>query len=72
MAHDHQITSIAFPAISTGAFAYPLLAACRIAVSECSSFLSSATSVSEIFLVGFTEQDVAALRKALAELQSHG
>jgi O-acetyl-ADP-ribose deacetylase (regulator of RNase III) len=72
VAHDHQVRSIAFPAISTGAFAYPLLPACRIAVSECLAFLASDTTVSEIILVGFAKEDVAALRRALAEVQSHG
>ena len=72
VAHDHQVRSIAFPAISTGAFAYPLLPACRIAVSECLTFLASDTTVSEIVLVGFAKEDVAALRRALAEVQLHG
>ena len=72
VAHDHHVRSIAFPAISTGAFAYPLLPACRIAVSECLAFLASDTTVSEIVLVGFAKEDVAALRRALAEVQSHG
>jgi O-acetyl-ADP-ribose deacetylase len=72
LAHDRQIRSIAFPAISTGAFAYPLLPACRIAVSECLAFLASDTIVSEIILVGFSKEDAAALRRALAEVQSHG
>jgi O-acetyl-ADP-ribose deacetylase len=71
LAREHQLRSVAFPAISTGAFAYPLLPACRIAVSECSAFLRDDTSVSEITLVGFAKEDVAALRKALTELQSN-
>lgn len=69
LAHQHQLRSIAFPAISTGAFAYPLLPACRIAVSECLAFLARDSSPSEIVLVGYAKEDVAALRKALAELQ---
>lgn len=69
LAREHRFRSIAFPAISTGAFAYPLLPACRIAVSECAAFLASGTTVSEIMLVGFAKEDVAAFRKALAELQ---
>jgi O-acetyl-ADP-ribose deacetylase (regulator of RNase III) len=72
LAHQHQLATVAFPAISTGAFAYPLLPACRIAVAECSAFLARDTSVREIILVGFSKQDVEALRRALAELQSHG
>lgn len=70
LAHAHRFRSVAFPAISTGAFAYPLLPACRIAVAECSAFLASDTPVSEIILVGFAKADVMALRQALLE-QSH-
>lgn len=72
LAHENQLSSVAFPAISTGAFAYPLLPACRIAVSECSAFLERDTSVSDVILVGFAREDIAALRKALSELQTHG
>jgi O-acetyl-ADP-ribose deacetylase len=68
---EYQLESVALPAISTGAFAYPLLPACRIAVSECLAFLSRETSVSEVTLVGFAQEDVKALGKALAEVQSH-
>ncbi len=70
MAHENQLRSVAFPAISTGAFAYPLLPACRIAVSECSAFLERETSAPDVILVGFAKQDVAALRMALSELKS--
>lgn len=70
LANENQLRTIAFPAISTGAFGYPLLSACRIAVSECSAFLERDTSVSDVILVGFAKEDVAALRKALSELQS--
>jgi O-acetyl-ADP-ribose deacetylase (regulator of RNase III) len=67
LARDNQVRSIAFPAISTGAFAFPLLPACRIAVSECSAFLRQEALPSEIILIGFSKQDAAALRKALSE-----
>jgi O-acetyl-ADP-ribose deacetylase (regulator of RNase III) len=65
LALHNQIQSIAFPAISTGAFAYPLLPACRIAVSECSAALRRNTLPSQIILVGFAKKDVAALHRAL-------
>jgi len=68
LARDNQIRSIAFPAISTGAFAFPLLPACRIAVAECSEFLRQEKSLTQIVLVGFSKQDALALRQALLEL----
>jgi O-acetyl-ADP-ribose deacetylase len=71
LAREHQLESIAFPAISTGAFAYPLLPACRIAVAECLAFLASGSAQTAIVLVGFSKEDVLALRKALAEAPRH-
>ena len=68
LARDNQIRSIAFPAISTGAFAFPLLPACRIAVAECSEFLRREKSLTQIVLVGFSKQDALALRQALLAL----
>lgn len=65
LAQEHQIRSIAFPAISTGAFAFPFDLAARIAVAECAAFLKQTTSVSQIFLVGFSNQDANVLRKAM-------
>lgn len=67
LAQENQIRSIAFPAISTGAFAYPFLPAARIAVTECAAFLRQSTSVSQVLLVGFSNQDATLLRKALQE-----
>lgn len=70
LARENKIRSIAFPAISTGAFAFPLLPACRIAVTECSEFLRQENSLSQIVLVGFSKQDTLALRKALFEWEA--
>jgi len=68
LAEEHELKSVAFPAISTGVFGYPLLPACRIAVAECSAFLHRSRSVSGVVLVAFSAKDVDALRTALAEL----
>ena len=67
LAVENGARSIAFPAISTGAFAYPLLPACRIAVSECVNFLGTDSPIQSITLVAFSREDAAALRKALTE-----
>ena len=69
LAEEKQIRSIAFPAISTGAFAYPFLPAARIAAAECAAFLERATTVSQIIFVGFSNQDVKLLNKAMAEVR---
>lgn len=70
LAHEHGLASVAFPAISTGVYGYPVLPACRIAVAECTSFLARATAVDDVMLVAFSTEHVAALRNALNELQS--
>ena len=70
LAVENGIRSIAFPAISTGAFAYPLLPACRIAVSECVAFLGRTSSLEKVVLVAFSREDGAAMRKALAESET--
>jgi len=40
LAADQQLDSIAFPAISTGVYGYPLAPAIRIAVATCGGFLA--------------------------------
>jgi O-acetyl-ADP-ribose deacetylase (regulator of RNase III) len=58
VADDHAVASIAFPAISTGAFGYPLGEAAPIAVASAIESLSAATHVR---LVRFVLFDVPAL-----------
>jgi O-acetyl-ADP-ribose deacetylase (regulator of RNase III) len=68
LAVENQLSSIAFPAISTGAFAYPLLPACRVAVSECLKFVESSPSLSKVVFVAFSREDNVAYRKVFKEL----
>jgi len=53
LADVHQLESIAFPSISTGAFAYPLESAAEIAVSTVREFISKTTTLKRIFFVCF-------------------
>ncbi|HME33458.1 MAG TPA: O-acetyl-ADP-ribose deacetylase [Terriglobales bacterium] len=53
IADESQLTSIAFPAISTGAYGYPVDQASRIAVSSAAAALEKATHVREIRFVLF-------------------
>lgn len=69
LVREYRFESVAFPAISTGIFGYPLLSACRIAASECMAFLANADFEPEIILVGYAREHVAALQQALSELQ---
>jgi O-acetyl-ADP-ribose deacetylase (regulator of RNase III) len=70
LAVQHGCQSIAFPAISTGAFGYPLADACRIAVAVCASFLEMNAAVMQVVLVGFSSADVTALRAAVRDREN--
>lgn len=66
LAAENDISSVAFPLISTGAFAYPLIPACRIAVHECAEHLR--TYDIDITLVAYGGESFVALRKIVREI----
>lgn len=51
LAAQHGIRTIAFPAISTGVYGYPLEAATRIAVAETRRFLEAHDSIRQVIFV---------------------
>ena len=53
LVREHQIQSVAFPAISTGAYGFPPAQAAAIAVREVKQFLAGDNQVEQIVLVGF-------------------
>jgi O-acetyl-ADP-ribose deacetylase len=53
LARDNGVRSIAFPAISTGAYGFPLESACRIALNEVQRFLEANLLPDEVHLVCF-------------------
>lgn len=58
LAEEHDIDSIAFPAISTGAFGYPMEEAAEIAFSTIRDEVPKLESVKEIRFVLFSEEDL--------------
>ena len=68
LAAQHNLHTIAFPAISTGAYRFPSDKAARIAVTEVRNFLQQDTSIAEIIFVCFGAEAYSAYRKALAAL----
>jgi O-acetyl-ADP-ribose deacetylase len=70
IAAAHGAKSIAFPAISTGAFLYPLHSASTIAIRECEGFLERHPSFVKIVLVAFREEDARVFRKLLSATRS--
>jgi len=53
LAAEHAIHTIAFPAISTGIYGFPLARATRIALTETTRFLADNTEIEEVRFVCF-------------------
>jgi len=56
LAHERGLTSIAFPAISTGVYRYPMEQACRIALQEVKSALARYPELTRVIFVAFSEE----------------
>jgi O-acetyl-ADP-ribose deacetylase (regulator of RNase III) len=57
LAVEKNLTSIAFPAISTGVYGYPLAEAAEVASKAIENFLSSDRQLKEVRLVFFQDRD---------------
>ena len=66
LALENGIRTLAFPAISTGAYGYPLQEATRIAVSEVSKFLDAHPELESVVFVCFDEETAAVYRRELS------
>jgi O-acetyl-ADP-ribose deacetylase (regulator of RNase III) len=64
LASENRVRSIAFPAISCGAYGYPLNAAARIAVNEVEAFLSEHDLPERVRFICFDEPTRAAYLRA--------
>jgi O-acetyl-ADP-ribose deacetylase (regulator of RNase III) len=67
LAVEKGAKSIAFPAISTGAYRYPLWEASRIAVGTARNFVANSTSLNEIIFCCFSESDLEVYEEILSE-----
>lgn len=68
LARQNQIESIAFPAISTGIYGYPLDAATKIAVREVGAHLAANDVPVRVTFCCFREPDTEAYRRVLHSL----
>ena len=68
LAVRHGVRSVAFPAISTGVYSFPLERATRIAVHEVASFLRGPSSLERICFVCFGAQAFQCYQTVLQEL----
>jgi O-acetyl-ADP-ribose deacetylase len=68
LALAHDLGSIAFPAISTGVFGYPLRLASEVAARTCGDFLGRQPGFGRVVLVAFRASDADVLRNAVESL----
>lgn len=68
LAAEHGVRTIAFPAISTGAYGFPLERATRIALSEVKRFLESHDLPEKVTFVCFGEQAYRCYQKVAQEV----
>ena len=64
LARDHGCTSIAFPAIGTGIYNYPLRDATEVAVRTVQAFASEAGSLTDVHFACFSEDVLDEYRRA--------
>ena len=65
VAAENNLRTIAFPAISTGVYGFPVDRAAQIAVRTVSSFLSVSLGITEVTFCCFSEKSAEAHRAAL-------
>lgn len=65
LAVEHGVRTIAFPAISCGAYGYPIEEACAIAVREVRAFLAADARIERVVFVAFDDKVRAAYQQAL-------
>ena len=67
LAAQYHLASIAFPAISCGAYGYPIEKACRIAIDTCRKSLNVLPDIRKIIFVLFSDKDHSIYKSALAD-----
>ena len=68
LAQRYKIRTIAFPAISTGAFCFPIDRAAKIAVSEVKQFLANNSLIDQVILVCLGESAYQCYLKAAEDI----
>jgi len=66
LATERNLTSIAFPAISTGIFGFPLQPAAKIAIATARTFTGSPTSLQEVIFCCYSSSDYQLYAELLA------
>lgn len=71
LAQLYEISTIAFPAISTGVYGFPLKRATEIAIAEVQNFLKTPTSIQQVIFVCFGKTAYNCYKDILAEKLSN-
>jgi O-acetyl-ADP-ribose deacetylase (regulator of RNase III) len=69
LAVENGAATVAFPAISTGVYGYPLEAAPRVAIATVQECLAAMPSIAEVRFVTFGGQATGTAKRVLAELE---
>jgi O-acetyl-ADP-ribose deacetylase (regulator of RNase III) len=64
VAHEHNLTSLAFPSISTGAYGYPMEEAARIALKTSVEQLERFPEINRVLFVLFSDAALDVFKKA--------
>lgn len=70
LAEKHQIKTMAFPAISTGVYSFPMERAAAIAVKTVQQFLTKTTAISEVRFVCFSKESYECHLRAIASQET--
>jgi O-acetyl-ADP-ribose deacetylase (regulator of RNase III) len=68
LAHEHRLTSLAFPAISTGVYGYPLAEAASVILSTIITDLKAETSLERVIVCLYDARALSAFHDALTAL----
>jgi O-acetyl-ADP-ribose deacetylase (regulator of RNase III) len=68
---DHNCKTIAFPAISCGAYGFPIAEACAIAMHEVCNFLDETDEITTVYFACFSNEVEKELRRAKREWEEN-
>ncbi len=68
LAEEHSVSSVAFPAISTGIFGYPMREAAKVALSTIKDITPNLNFVKEIRFVLYSQSDLELHRQVMNEV----
>ncbi|GBE95534.1 O-acetyl-ADP-ribose deacetylase [Nostoc cycadae] len=68
LAEQYQVKTIAFPAISTGVYNFPMERACKIAITEVKKFLLQTSSLEQVIFVCFGQTAFDLYSKTMQEV----